>query len=47
MIYFIQDETSGLIKIGLSKTPWRRLVMLQTGSASRRKEVFHHVEVSA
>lgn len=34
MIYFILDTTAGLVKIGYSNKPHRRMTMLQTGSAS-------------
>src|SRR5581483_10346318 len=33
MIYFIRDVHSGLVKIGASKKPWKRLQSLQTGAA--------------
>ena len=34
MIYFIQDTSSGAIKIGISKTPKARLSALQTAHAA-------------
>lgn len=38
-LYFIQARGTGLIKIGRSKTPSRRLKTLQTGNASELRLV--------
>jgi hypothetical protein len=35
VIYFIRDVHSGLVKIGSSITPWKRLAYLQTGAAGQ------------
>lgn len=36
-LYFIQSDVTGMIKIGRSKDPQRRLKQLQTGNANKLK----------
>jgi len=36
-LYFIQSDLTGMIKIGRSKNPVRRLKQLQTGNANKLK----------
>ena len=36
-LYFIQSDITGMIKIGRSKDPVKRLKQLQTGNANKLK----------